>query len=240
MSKPTLPSRSARHNTSAIDSLFEQWDNNESPGAAIAVSIDGETVYRHRVGMANIAWSIPIGFDTVFEAGSVSKQVTAYAIHLLINEGTLSREDTVGSIMPELPALLYPISVDQLLTHTCGIRDHITSSILAGRFFEDRTTSAQVLQWLKLQRKLNHTPGEVCSYSNTGYFVLAQLVERLTGRTLAEFCRLEIFEPLRLTGTHFRQDYDREINNCAVGYYLDENTNYRAFRNLFAVPAQVP
>jgi CubicO group peptidase (beta-lactamase class C family) len=158
--------------------------------------------------------------DTIFEAGSVSKQFTATAILLLAQAGKLKLDDPVRDYVPELPDYGAPeITLRHLLHHTSGLRDWGTVTYAAGWPRGSRVhTHAHVLDVVSRQKSLNFPPGSEYSYSNTGYNLLAIIVERVSGKTFAQYTRDVIFEPLGMMHTQWRDDYTRIVKGRAVAY----------------------
>jgi CubicO group peptidase (beta-lactamase class C family) len=205
-----------------IDELFRQWVKPGAPGASVAVIQDGKIVFAKGYGLANLEYDLPITPDTVFEAASISKQFTAMAIVLLEQDGKLSLEDDIHKYLPELPDYGSPITIHQLLQHTSGIRDWLDLTFLAGWSEPSLlVTQKQVLELMFLQRGLTFTPGTRGMYSNGGYVLLAEIVGRVSGKSLAQFAAERIFEPLGMTHTHFHDNVSRIVPGRASAYYPD-------------------
>jgi CubicO group peptidase (beta-lactamase class C family) len=206
-----------------VDSLFAAWNNPQSPGCAVGVAQNGRTVLSRAYGSANLEHDIPNTAATVFEAGSVSKQFTAAAIVLLARQGKLSLEDDVRRYIPEVPDYGTTITLRHLLNHTSGLRDWGSVVQLAGWPRGTRIyTHAHALDVISRQRSLNFTPGAEYSYSNTGYNLLAMIVERVSGMSFAEFSRRELFQPLGMTKTEWRDDFTRTVKGRASAYTWDD------------------
>lgn len=201
-----------------VDAVFVEYDRPASPGCSVGVIRDGEFVYRKGYGLANLEYGIPLDADSVFRIGSVSKQFVAMLVLLLEEEGTLSLQDDVRRWIPELPDFGEPLTVGSLVYHTSGLRDYLELMALAGYRDEDYYTAPELLAMLARQRELNFRPGERHLYSNTGYFLLGQIVERATGTSLAAAARERIFAPLGMTSTHFHDDAARIVPRRASGY----------------------
>src|SRR5262249_52798644 len=153
-------------------------------------------------GMADLERDVKITPDTIFEAGSVSKQFTAAAVLLLARDGKLSLDDPVRKYIPELPDYGVPLTIRHMLNHTSGLRDWGGIAGIAGWPRTSRVyTHAHVLDIVSRQRSLNFVPGTRWSYSNTGYNLSAILVSRVSGMSFADFTRRRIFEPLGMTST---------------------------------------
>lgn len=207
-----------------VDAVFAEWNATTLPGCAVGVARAGRTLLERAYGMADLEHDVPNSPTTVFEAGSVSKQFTAAAIVLLAQDGLLSLDDEVHTWVPELPAYPQPITLRHLLTHTSGLRDWGAVAAITGWPRSARThTHAHVLDILSHQHALNFVPGAEYSYSNSGYNLLAIIAERASGRSLREFSRARIFEPLGMTSTQWRDDYTRLVQDRATAYEIDDD-----------------
>lgn len=204
--------------TDKVDQLFRAWDKPDSPGCALGVIRNGEFVYKHGYGMANLEHSIPLSPQSVFDVGSMSKQFTALSTLLLARQGKLSLDDPISKYLPEMPAYQAPITVRHLLHHTSGIRDYLTLAFLAGKGPADYYSAEDVLRVLARQKELNFQPGDEHLYSNSGYFLLSQIVRRASGQSLRAFAEANIFKPLGMDHSHFHDDYTRIVKNRATGY----------------------
>jgi CubicO group peptidase (beta-lactamase class C family) len=169
--------------------------------------------------MADLEHDVPNKAETIFEAGSVSKQFTALAVLLLASDGKLSLDDPVRKYIPELPDYGTPLLIRHMLTHTSGLRDWGSLAGIAGWPRGTRVhTHAHVVEILGRQRALNFTPGTRYSYSNSGYNLAAVIVARVSGMPFAEFSQKRIFQPLGMTRTSWRDDYTRIVRDRAIAY----------------------
>jgi CubicO group peptidase (beta-lactamase class C family) len=201
-----------------IDALFSAFTD-ATPGCAVAVVRDGRTIYARGFGLADLSHRVPIGRDTVFEIGSESKQFTAVAVLLLEADGKLRLDDSVQQHLPEVAALIpQPISLRQLLHHTGGLVDYQELMELAGVAYENVVGPADVLRTLAVLPRLNSTPGTRYSYSNTGYFLLAQVVARVSGGSLDALLQKRVFGPLGMSSTYVYNDHRRVTPRRARGY----------------------
>jgi CubicO group peptidase (beta-lactamase class C family) len=202
-----------------LDSLFGAYSSVSGPGCVIGIDRDGAPLIRRAWGAASIELRVPNRVETVFEAGSVSKQVTAASILLLAARGQLALTDDIRRHFPELPDYGTPISITELLQHTSGLRDWGAIAELEGWPRGTRTINhGHVLAILMRQRGLNHPVDARYSYTNSGYSLLAMLVERVSGVSLAEFSAREFFQPLGMTSTSWRDDYARIVPDRAQAY----------------------
>ena len=211
----------------AIDSIFTQWNKTDVPGCALGIIKEGKLIYAKGYGMANMEYNIPNAATSVFRIGSTSKQFTAACIVLLAEQRKLNLEDKLNSFFPDFPEYAEKITVRHLLNHTSGIRDYLQISYLKGLGDDDYYTDDHVMKWLINQTDLNFTPGDEFLYSNSGYWLLGQIVKKVAGMNMAEFAMKEIFEPLEMNNTHFHNDHTQIVKNRASGYVPDNNGIYK-------------
>lgn len=201
-----------------VDRLFSRFTR-ETPGCAVGVSVDGSTVLARGYGMADLEHDVTNTAETIFEAGSVSKQFTAAAVLLLAGDGRISLDDPIRKYIPELPDYGPPLTIRHMLNHTSGLRDWGSLAGIAGWPRTTRVhTHAHVLEIVARQTATNFTPGTHWSYSNTGYNLAAILVARVSGMAFAEFTRTRLFAPLGMTKTSWRDDHTRIVKGRANGY----------------------
>ncbi len=211
--------RAADATTAKVDKIFAAWDKTTSPGAALAVIQDGKIVYERGYGMAKLEDGIVNTPDKVFDIGSVSKQFTAACVAMLVRDGKVRVEDDIRKYLPEMPAYEKPVTVGHLLHHTSGLRDYNALLSLAGfRPGSDSPTVEEAVEIIRRQKKLNYTPGEEYSYTNSGFFLLSQIVERVSGKSLNAFAQERIFRPLGMSKTLFQDDHTQIIKDRATGY----------------------
>src|SRR5208282_1819101 len=211
----TLPPEVARQ----VDKVFENWDKPNSPGCALGVYKDGQIVYKRGYGIADLNDDVPITPSTVFHVASMSKQFTAASIVLLAQQGKLSLDDDVHKYLPELPEFGERIAIRHLVYHTSGLRDQWNLLELAGwRYSLDLITDDDVMSVMTRQKDLNFKPGDRHVYCNTGYTLMGLIVKKVSGMSLREFTTKNIFEPLGMTHTHFRDDHAEIIKHDALGY----------------------
>ena len=201
-----------------VDAVFARWERPASPGCALGVYQDGRLAYARGYGIADLEHNAPITPDTVFYAGSVSKQFTAMTAALAIQQGKLGADDDVRKWVPELPDYGRPITIRHLVHHTSGLRDVNTLMVLAGRRDEDAFDNEAVLRIVARQKALNFMPGDEHLYSNSGYAMLALAVERATGTPFAAYADASIFQPLEMTVSHFHTDLSRLVPGRAYAY----------------------
>ena len=210
-----------------VDQLFAEWNNSDSPGAALAVTKDGEIIYKQGYGTANLEYDIPITTTTIFDIASVSKQFAAFAITTLAHEEKLLLDDDIRVHLPDVPDFGNTITIRHLLHHTSGLRDWVQSLVIAGVAMEDVISFKHILKMARHQKALNFEPGAAYLYSNTGYNLLAEIVERVTGDSFREWTDANIFKPLAMVDTHFHDDHQMILKNRAYSYQAAENGEFK-------------
>lgn len=210
-----------------VDQLFAEWNKPDSPGASIAVVKDGEIVYKQGYGMANLEYDIPITTTTIFDIASVSKQFAAFAITTLSHNGKLSLDDDIRMYLPDVPDFGNTITIRHLLHHTSGLRDWVQSLVIAGDMMDDVISFKHILKMVRHQKALNFKPGAEYLYSNSGYNLLAEIVEMVTGDSFREWTDTHIFKPLGMTNSHFHDDHQMILKNRAYSYQKVENGAFK-------------
>jgi CubicO group peptidase (beta-lactamase class C family) len=205
-------------NNNEVDALFAKYNNSDSPGIAVSVIKDNKVIYQKGFGMANLEYGIPITTKTKFHVASLSKQFTAFMILKLEDEGLLSINDDVRTYVPELPDYGKKITINHLLTHSSGIRDQWRLLEMAGWRLDDVIKTEQIFKLITNQKALNFSPGESFDYSNSGYTLLAIIIERLTKMSFANYAKKNIFEPLQMNDSFFYDDHEEMVTNRAYSY----------------------
>jgi len=217
--------------TERVDVLFAKWDKPDSPGCALAVIKDGQVIYKRGYGSANLDYGIPISSQSVFNIASASKQFTAASVALLVTQGKISLDDDIRKYLPEIPPYPTPATVRQLIYHTSGIREYSHLMQLAGIRFQDASDD-EVFKMIARQKELNLKPGDEYLYSNSGYFLLAKIVKRVSGKSLREFAEQNIFKPLGMINTRFHDDNTEVIKNRATGYSYRKGGSFSVERTV--------
>lgn len=210
-----------------VDQLFAEWHKPDSPGAAVVVTRGDEVIYKQGYGMANLEYDIPVTPTTIFDIASVSKQFAAFAIATLAHDGKLSLDDDIRRHLPDVPDFGPTITIRHLLHHTSGLRDWVQSLVIAGVAMEDVISFKHILKMARHQKALNFEPGAAYLYSNTGYNLLAEIVERITGSSFREWTDANIFKPLAMTSSHFHDDHQMVLKNRAYSYQAVENGGFK-------------
>ncbi|WP_448640182.1 serine hydrolase domain-containing protein [Geodermatophilus sp. URMC 63] len=187
-----LASRVARS-----EDLLERTLSPDEPGCSAAVGVEGEVVWAAARGRADLATGRSLTPSTTFDIASVSKQFTATAALLLVQEGRLSLDDPLSRWMPDLPAWSNETTIDQLLHHTSAIPDY-TPRLAAGHELSEPTSQEQAIAVVARIQSLDDRVRGTFEYSNSNYLLLAEVVQHAAQQPLAEFVRTRIFEPLAL------------------------------------------
>ncbi|EZH75161.1 hypothetical protein ATO12_10580 [Aquimarina atlantica] len=205
--------------TQKIDSLFTSWNFPNHPGGSIMVVKNNKTIFSKAYGLASIEYNVTNSTNTLFNIGSISKQFTAMGIVLLEEQNKLSFEDDVRKHLPELPDFRETITIRHLLHHTSGLRDLHGLLGLAGWRRNDLETNEDLYRIIKNQKELNFKPGEEFLYCNTGYILLAQIIERKSKLPFSDWMKKNIFDPLGMKNTYVEDQYGRVVTNNATSYY---------------------
>jgi CubicO group peptidase (beta-lactamase class C family) len=203
-----------------VHRLFAPVDTPESPGCAVGIYSEGEPLYLHGYGAADLEQGIPIGPATVFHVASLSKQFTAAAVALLERAGCLSLDESLRKYIPELPEVL-DVTFRHVIHHTSGLRDQWDLLRLAGWRHADLKTTGDILELAARQQDVNFPAGARFQYINTGYTLAAVAIQRISGQSLREFAAKQIFEPLGMTRTWFHDDHTEIVASRAQAYSRD-------------------
>jgi CubicO group peptidase (beta-lactamase class C family) len=215
---PRVMAASDPQETKKVDEVFADLAKPGSAGCALAVARDGKIMYEKGYGLANIEEDVTITPKTVFDIGSTSKQFTAASILLLEQRGKLSVNDDVRKYIPELPDYGHKITLLHLLNHTSGLRDYLALFELAGVNIDSVTSDEDALGVIIRQKNLNFEPGSEWLYSNTGFFLLSVIVKRVSGQSLPEFAAANIFKPLGMNQTLYRDQHTSIVPGRALAY----------------------
>ncbi len=210
-----------------IDKLVLQTVIPDGPGCAVLVVDDGRIVFKRAYGIADMETGCPITTASAFNIASVTKQFTAACVALLVEKGEVSLDDDIRKYVPELPAYEAPIQVKHLLHHTSGIRDLALLSFLKGLPLDETYCEPVLLDLLTRQKELNFRPGAARSYSNSGYFLLGVIIQRVTGMPVGTYAEKQIFAPLGMTHTSYHHEPERLGKNLTVGHVPDGAGKYR-------------
>jgi CubicO group peptidase (beta-lactamase class C family) len=198
----------------------------DGPGLCVSVRKQGVELVRCSFGMSDMDQRVAVGPRTVFHLASVTKQFTAFAICLLAVRNKLKLSTTIDAYFPMLPHA-EEIMVSDLVHHTSGLQDQLTLLCLSGRSFEDYVSQDHMLQLSFRQRGLNFQPGTDCSYSNSGYTLLAEIVRIVSGMTLRQFLAEQVFVPFGMKNTFINDEHGKVIRNRARSSFKDNDGAWR-------------
>ena len=199
----------------AADSAMALYARPDGPGAALLVVRDGRVAYMKGYGLANVERREPVTPETDFRLASLSKQFTATAVMLLVADGKLSYDDSISTLVAGLPAFARGVTVRHLLNHTSGLPDY------EGFVPDSQTTQVHdrdVPALISRAPAMKFAPGTRYAYSNTGYCLLALVVEHASGRRYADFVHDRIFAPLGMSGTLAFEAGRSTVPHRAYGY----------------------
>jgi CubicO group peptidase (beta-lactamase class C family) len=224
------PALGADLDAKRIDAVFAKLPK-DGPGCAVGIYDRGKPVMLKGYGFANLEHRVAIGPDTVFNIGSVSKQFTAMSAIMLAEQGKLSLDDDIRKFLPEMPDYGTTITIRQLINHTSGIRNYFDVLFVKGLSQRDPVTPDETYALIAGLSKLQFAPGSRERYSNSGYFLLGRIVERVSGMSLARFEEQNIFAPLGMTRTHVHDDSGAIVRDRAYGYLQNPKGGFRAVSN---------
>ena len=198
-----------------VDRLFAEWQRPGSPGCSIAVSRAGATVFEKGYGVANLEHGVRISPASVFHVASVTKPFTAMSILLLARDGRLSLDDDVRRHLPEW-AGPPGVTIRHLLSHTGGLREAFLLIEMASP--RDGSLHQRLVDVVTRQRGLSEPPGTRFAYNNGGYVLLAEIVQRISGRSLRAFVAERIVRLLGMRQSHLHDDLGEVVPALATGY----------------------
>ncbi len=203
------------------EEIYERREGYSAFGSYITIVQDSKEVYTSVNGVANAEHQVPVSEDTVFDLASIAKTVTGYAIAELEEAGALSGDADIREYLPDFPTYGHTITVGHLVHHTSGVKNW-TSLLWQMKWpSSDRITYDQIIRMAYAQTELDFVPGTRYQYSNTGYVLLAAIVEKVTGESFVDWTQEHVFKPLGMENTFFNDDQSRLIANLAGAYYLN-------------------
>lgn len=214
--------------------ISQQFKANE-PGATVLVSRKGEVIYKKAFGLANMELNVNMRVENVFRIGSITKQFTAIAILQLMEEGKLNLQDEISRFIPDYPSQVNKITIEHLLTHTSGILDYtaIRDTLQTGN--SDLSPTQMIDRFKNLP--LRFAPGTKWEYSNSGYFLLGYIIEKISGKTYGSYLEDNIFKPLAMTSSQYANDRKlirNRVNGYTAGREGYENAAYLSMTQPYA------
>ena len=189
----------------SLDSLFAASFTPAGPGCAVLVAKKGQIIYKKSFGSANIELNVPLAPDMVFKLASITKQFTAIATLQLAEQGKLSLTDSIQAYLPGYPSKGHVITIEHLLTHTAGIPDYMQLDFQHPNMERWDFRPGQLIDSFK-QYPLQFAPGTKFSYSNSGYYLLGYIIEKVSGKSYQSYVQEHILSPLRLSHSFFDRD----------------------------------
>ena len=203
-----------------FDKLLSEHFKTDEPGATVLVSRNGQIIYKKAFGMANLELNVPMQVDNVFWIASIGKEFTAVAILQLMEQGKLNLQDEITKFIPDYPTQGNKITIEHLLTHTSGIHNFSGMPDPERKLTTDCTPN-EVIDFFK-NLPMRFAPGTQWEYSNSGYFLLGYIIEKITGKPYSEYLEENIFKPLGMTNSLFANN-KRIIKNRVGAYSQGEN-----------------
>ena len=232
-----------------LEALLSSYFTEGCPGAAILVSHGNKIIHKKGYGLSDVHTGKRITPNTVFDIGSVSKHFTATGIMMLVEKGKLDYSDRLSEIFPQFPKYAEKITVRHLLYHTSGLKDYEDLLVESGKINEDWTKPAKIVKYefeptpddvidlLSNQKRLHFNPGEKWQYSNSGYVVLAKIIEEISGRTFPQFMKEEVFSPSGMEHSYVYDKYTHKSDGRAKSYRLMDgemmNADYTPFNFVY-------
>ena len=210
--------------TKGLDELFTEKIKSTDPGGEVLVARKGQIIYQKAFGIANLELNVPLRSDMVFKIGSVTKQFTAVAILQLMEQGKLSLQDSLQKYINDFPAKGYKITIENLLTHTSGIKDYMQIDY-PGPYMERRDFRPKELIDSFKTFPLDFEPGTAFRYSNSGYYLLGYIIEKVSGKSFYRYIDENLLKPLELKNTYF--DTSDVIIPGMVNGYARSGAGYR-------------
>ena len=213
-----------------VAEIFSGVAKPDEPGVAVLVKKDGRVVFERGYGLKELRTGSKIDTKTNFRLASVTKQFTAMAVMLLVHDGKLRYETTVGEIFAEFPEYGKKITVRQLLNHTGGLPDYedlmeaVEKATGPTWSPEKQIQDAEVLTLLESATKSKFAPGAKWDYSNSGYVLLGVTVAKVSGKPFGEFLHERIFAPLKMADTMVYQEEKNAVPNRAYGHTKEANS----------------
>lgn len=208
-----------------LDGLFEQWKAPNQPGVAAGLIKEDEVLYLKSYGNADIENNKPFTSNTVINVSNFSKQMLAFAVLLLEEQGKLAMSDDVRKYLPEMPDYGHTITLKHLISQSSGLHDFWALKELAGWRASDVFTQQDALTLIYSQKELDYTPGTDFSTTTSGLVLLAEVVAKVTGASFVDYTTAQIFQPLGMNNTTFCDEPNKIIANMASSYQ-EENEEF--------------
>lgn len=217
-----------------IKELFSEFNIENHPGSQMGIIYKNELIFEYAYGMADLERNAKITMDSIFDIASISKQFVAVGILLLQEDGLLNIDNEIQTYIPDFPVLSQSISLRHLLNHTSGIQDYMDLMETA-KMSESNIYNKDDLFNLVSASKPVHEPGAQFSYSNSNYFLLALIMEKVTNESFPEYMSKRIFKPLGMNNTMFCDDHKKIVPNRVLSYTTAPNKEHQNFPYIFNI-----
>lgn len=234
---PAAWAKDAAAVSARLDAFLTPFFKPEGPGATVIVTRDGKPIFRKAYGMANLEAGTPMQPDDALRLASMTKQFTAVAIMLLVDEGKLRLDEDFTRYLPDYPKPAQTVTLDQLLTHTSGIPGYTELPGFGEQIARDLTPAQMIERFKRLP--LQFAPGTQMRYNNSAYFLLGAIIERASGMPYADFMAQRIFEPLGMRDTAY-EGHERSGKTRVPGYALAEVDGKAAIRPAMPISMTQP
>lgn len=213
--QPTATQSDLAAKSAKTDALLAPFAQPNTPGIAVLVIYDGQVVHNKGYGLARLDTKEAIGAETAFDLASTSKPFTAMAVMMLAEQEKLSYNDPLSKYFPDFPNYAQKVTIRHLLTHTSGLPDVINASWFKADYVP---TSRQVAAFFVKAPNAKSAPGDRFEYNNSGYLLLALIVEKASGKSFAAFMRENIFKPLGMNNSLIWDDTTPKVEHLAISY----------------------
>lgn len=221
-----------------IDSLFTTYQQGSNPGLAVGVLKGGQLMFSKGYGLANLEHGLPFTPNTISDIGSLAKQITCFAIVLLAQRQQLNLDDNIQKYLPEVPNFGQPITIRHLVHHTSGLREIYGMLELVGWRQGDAVRQEEALNLVQHSQELNFPPGSRYSYCNTAYMLLAEIIQKASGKKFEDWMREEIFRPLGMNDTYVMDVQGELFPHTADSYMMsDQNVWIKLYDNSTVIGA---
>jgi len=195
----------------------DEMQKNHIPGMSVAVVSQGKVIFSQQYGMANVELSVPVNSNSPFKIASLTKPITAIAVMMLVEETKISLDSMLSHYLPELPSQWSSVTVRQALSHTSGIPDYFESPDWSWRNSWRMDFTHEEFINMASKASMTFKPGTSMKYSNSGFYLLGMLIEKVSGSSYQEYLDQHIFKPLQMNATR-RDTSEGIVSNRVSGY----------------------
>ena len=220
----------AQNQEKAFDKILTELFTNDGPGGTALVIKNGKTIYKKAFGKANLELDVPMQPENIFRIGSITKQFTACAILKLMEEGKLDLQDDITKYLSDYPTHGHTITIEHLLTHTSGIKSYTDLEKWTPEMHKKDFTPKEMVDWFK-NEPMDFAPGTKFRYNNSAYFLLGYIIEKVAGKTYAEYIDTTFFQPLGMKNSSYGST-KRIVKNRAAGYHKGDTYDNADFLSM--------